>query len=103
MRRATMTLAIVAANALIFLCSTVAFADQKTFTAERKFCSVEFRAGNNGVAANNPEVGRQAMSVGQEFSYDATFLFAHRESNPGVCGSPPGLWQRCSWDTCTLH
>lgn len=76
--------------------------DTKTFVAEREFCSVVIHAGNIDNPTSNPVVFQGGMSQGQRFPYNAVFLFAQREANPGNCSSGRGNWIRCSWGECRL-
>jgi hypothetical protein len=89
---------------VLSLTATTTFAQQtKTFVASRDFCEVVIRAGNVNDAGQNPVVFQGKMASGQRFNYAATFLFAQREGNPGVCGSGRAYWNSCSWNECTLN
>jgi hypothetical protein len=77
--------------------------EAKIFKANRDFCEVEIRAGNTSNPMNHPVVYSGRMASGQQFSYQAVFIWAQREANPGVCGSGRGYWNQCSWGTCNLN
>lgn len=81
------------------------FADDenvKTFVASHDFCLVEIREGNKPFPTDNQVIYSGPMKAGDQKSTKATFLFAQREGNPGVCNSGRGQWNSCSWDTCQL-